>query len=154
MGFSRQEYLSQLPMLPPGIFLIQGSNLCPLYWQVVSSPLSLLGSQQKTGFCHLVAQSCPTLCDPVDCSTPGIPVLHHLPEFAQTHVHGVSDAVQPSCPLLSPSSLLTTIFGVSYTWILTLTCLATVSPKCFSRGTGSRGISSFLTKSPCPHETS
>ena len=104
MGFSRQESWNTLPFPPPGIFLIQGSNLCPLYWQVVSSPLSLLGSQQKTGFCHLVAQSCPTLCDPVDCSTPGIPVLHHLPEFAQTHVHGVSDAVQPSCPLLSPSS--------------------------------------------------
>ena len=39
---------------------------------------------------------CPTLCDPMDCSTPGFPVLHHLPEFAQTHVHWVSDAIQSS----------------------------------------------------------
>ena len=46
---------------------------------------------------------CLTLCDPMDCSTPGFPVLHHLLEFAQTHVHWVSDANQPSCPLLSPS---------------------------------------------------
>ena len=37
--------------------------------------------------CCSVAQSCPALCDPMDCSTPGFPVLHHLPEFAQTHVH-------------------------------------------------------------------
>ena len=50
-----------------------------------------------------VAQSCPTLCDPMDCSTPGFPVHHHLPELAQTHVHWVSDAIQPSHPLPSPS---------------------------------------------------
>ena len=43
-----------------------------------------------------------TLCDPVDCSTPGFPVLHCLPEFAQTHAHGVGDAIQPSHPLSSP----------------------------------------------------
>ena len=46
--------------------------------------------------CCSVAQSCPTLCDPMDCSTPGFPVLHHLPELAQTHVHWVGDAIQPS----------------------------------------------------------
>ena len=45
----------------------------------------------------------PTLCDPMDCSTPGFPVLHHLLEFSQTHVHWVSDAIQPSDPLPSPS---------------------------------------------------
>ena len=50
-----------------------------------------------------VAQSCPTLCDPVDCSTPGLPVHQQLPELAQTHVHRVGDAIQPSRPLLSPS---------------------------------------------------
>ena len=43
-------------------------------------------------------------CGPVDCNTSGFPVLHHLPEFAQTHVHRVSDAIQPSHPLSSPSS--------------------------------------------------
>ena len=50
-----------------------------------------------------VAQSCPTLCDPMNHSTPGLPVHHHLLEFTQTHVHRVSDAIQPSHPLLSPS---------------------------------------------------
>ena len=50
-----------------------------------------------------VAQSCPTLCDPMDCSTPGFPVPHQLLELTLSHVHGVSDAIQPSHPLLSPS---------------------------------------------------
>ena len=52
-----------------------------------------------------VAQSCPTLCDPMDCGTPGFPDYHQLPELAQTHVHRVSDAIQPSHPLSSPSPL-------------------------------------------------
>ena len=50
-----------------------------------------------------VAQSCPTLCDPMNRSTPGLPIHHQLPEFTQTHVHRVGDAIQPSHPLLSPS---------------------------------------------------
>ena len=50
-----------------------------------------------------VAQSCPILCDPMNCSTPGLPVHHQLPEFTQTHVHWVGDAIQPSHPLLSLS---------------------------------------------------
>ena len=50
-----------------------------------------------------VAQSCPTLCDPMNRSTPGLPVHHQLPEFTQTHVHRVRDAIQPSHPLSSPS---------------------------------------------------
>ena len=49
-----------------------------------------------------VTQSCPTLCDPMNCSTPGLLVHHQLPEFTQTHVHRVGDAIQPSHPLLSP----------------------------------------------------
>ena len=49
-----------------------------------------------------VAQSCPTLCDPMNRSTPGLPVHHQLPEFTQTHVHPVGDAIQPSYPLWSP----------------------------------------------------
>ena len=59
--------------------------------------------------CSSVAQSCPTLCDPMDCSTPGFPVLHCLPELAQTPVHRVGDAIQPAHPrsplLLLPSVL-------------------------------------------------
>ena len=50
-----------------------------------------------------VTQSCPTLCDPMNHSTPGLPVHHQLPEFTQTHVHRVSDVIQPPHPLLSPS---------------------------------------------------
>ena len=58
-------------------------------------------------FCGLqfssVTQSCPTLCDPMNRSMPGLPVHHQLPEFTQTHVHRVGDAIQPSHPLSSPS---------------------------------------------------
>ena len=61
--------------------------------------LGLLDIVQLTS----VDQSCPTLCDPVDCSMPGLPVHHQLPEFNQTHVHWVSDVIQPSHPLSYPS---------------------------------------------------
>ena len=50
-----------------------------------------------------VTQSCPTLCDTMNCNTPDLPVHYQLPEFTQTHVHRVSDAIQPSHPLSSPS---------------------------------------------------
>ena len=50
-----------------------------------------------------VGQSCPTLCDPMNCSTPGLPVHHQLVEFTQTHVHWVGDAIKPFHPLSSPS---------------------------------------------------
>ena len=53
-----------------------------------------------------VAQLGPTLCNPMNCSTPGLPVHHQLPESTQTHVHWVGDAIQPSHPLLSPSQML------------------------------------------------
>ena len=62
-------------------------------WEIVGPP-SLI-------FCS-VAQSCQTLCNPMDCSTPGFPVLHYLPELVQTHVHWIADAIQPSHPLSSP----------------------------------------------------
>ena len=86
-----------------GIFPTQGSNLCLLHWQVGSLPL-----HHREPYCqHVqirsVAQSCPTLCDPMNRSTPGLPVHHQLLEFIQTHVHRVSDAIQPSHPLSSPS---------------------------------------------------
>ena len=62
-------------------------------------------SYQRKVFCCwcCVAQSCPTLWDPMDCSTPGLPVLHNLLELTQTHVHWLDDAIQPSHPLSSPS---------------------------------------------------
>ena len=53
--------------------------------------------------CCSVCQWCPTLCNPMGCSMPGFPVLHHLPEIVQTHVHWVGDAIQPSHPLSSLS---------------------------------------------------
>ena len=57
--------------------------------------------------CCSVAQSFLTFCDPMDCSTPGLPVPHHLLKFAQVHVHCIGDAIQPSLPLMpsSPSAL-------------------------------------------------
>ena len=67
---------------------------------IVSSPgpLHTLSLQFSS-----VAQPCPTLCDPTDCSTPGLPFYYQLLEFIQTHVHWVSDAIQPSHPPSSPS---------------------------------------------------
>ena len=59
----------------------------------------------KNKFVCSVAKACPVLCDPMDCSTPGFSVLHHLLEFGQTHAHWVSDAIQPSHPLSPPSPL-------------------------------------------------
>ena len=61
------------------------------------------GAENHYCCCCSVAQSCLTLCNPVNCSTPGFPVLHHLPEFAHTHVHWVGDAIYPSHSLSPPS---------------------------------------------------
>ena len=60
-------------------------------------------SCNRDSCCCSVAKSCLTLCDLMDCSTPGFPVLHYLPKFAQTHVHWVDDAIWLSHPLSSPS---------------------------------------------------
>ena len=68
-------------------------------YSLSSSNFSLTGID----CCCSVAQLCPPLCDPMDCSMPGFPVHHHLVEFAQTHVHWIGDAIQPSHPLLFPS---------------------------------------------------
>ena len=63
----------------------------------------LMGHQFSSVQFSSVAQSCPTLCNPMNRSTPGLPVHHQLPEFTQTCVHRVGDAIQPSHPLSSPS---------------------------------------------------
>ena len=65
-----------------------------------ASEVTLLGNRAQFSS---VAQSCLTLCDPMDCSMPGLPVHHQLLELAQIHVHRVRDAIQPSNPLSSPS---------------------------------------------------
>ena len=101
-GFSRQEYWNGLPCLPSGDLPDPGFKLRSPALQVDSLPSEPPGKPYIYQI-RSVAQSCPTLCDPMNRSTPGLPVLHQLPEFTQTHVHRVSDAIQPSHPLLSPS---------------------------------------------------
>ena len=108
MEFSSQEYWSGLLFPTPGIFHIKGLNqslLHLLYWQVYF--LSLAPLEKPLRFSSVqfssVTQSCPTLCNWMDSSTPGLLVYHQLPELTQTHVHWVSDAIQPSHPLSSPS---------------------------------------------------
>ena len=105
MGFFRQEYWN---------VLLQGNLPDP-----ETKPASLTAPTLAGGFLTTsttwealtvyqfqfssVAQSCPALCDPMDCSTPGLPVHHQLLEFTQTHVHWGGDAMQPSHPLSCPS---------------------------------------------------
>ena len=74
----------------------------PKRWCCESVALNMPANLEKVQFSS-VTQLCPTLCDPMDCSTPGLPVYHQLPEFTQTHAHRVGDAIQPSPPLSSPS---------------------------------------------------
>ena len=89
------------------IFPAQGSNACLLTflaWKADSLPLFHLGSLRFPSVqFSAVAQSCLTLCNPMNRSMPGLPVHHQIPECTQTHVHRYSDAIQPSHPLLSPS---------------------------------------------------
>ena len=93
-GFSRQEYWSGLPCPPPGDLPHSGIEPTSLTSPVLAGEFFIFSS---------VAQSCPTLCDPMNCSTPGLPVHHQLPEFTQTHIRWVGDAIWPSHPLSSPS---------------------------------------------------
>ena len=72
-------------------------------YNYVVSLLSKLNNMAPSVQFSSVAQSCPALHDPMNCSTPGLPVHHQLPESTQTHVHCVSDAIQTTHPLLSPS---------------------------------------------------
>ena len=86
-------------------------HISPLFWIsfLFRSPQSI----EQNSLCYTVGphsvqfssvvQSCPTLCNPMDCSTPGLPVHHQLPDFTQTHVRWVGVAIQPSYPLSSPS---------------------------------------------------
>ena len=97
------------------LFVIQRSLRIrqTIKWQITEDPSENKGRMFRICKCgernmssvqfSSVVQSCLTLCDPMNCSTPGLLVHHQLPEFTQTHVHQVSDAIQPSHPLLSPS---------------------------------------------------
>ena len=97
-GFSGKNIGVHCHFLPQGIFPTQGLNPCLLHWWANSLLLSYWGSHSAAS-----VQSCPTLCDPMDYSTPDFPVHRQLLEFTQTHVHWVGDAIQPSHPLLCPS---------------------------------------------------
>ena len=108
----RLQRWGSLPGLgrPPG-----GGNGHPLQYSCLENPMDrgswwfiihrVAKSQTRLKQLQIrsVAQSCPTLCDPMNRSTPGLPVQHQLPEFTETHVHRLSDAIQPSHPLSFPS---------------------------------------------------
>ena len=85
-----------------------GENICIkltwMYWQLVKTFLQIFRKTFSLLQFSSVTQSCPTLCEPMNHSTPGFPVHHQLPEFTQTPVHQVGDAIQPSHPLSSPFS--------------------------------------------------
>ena len=78
-------------------------NFPLFHFQLLMIFLKSIKEKQSSVQFSSVAQSCPTLYDPMNLSTPGLPVHHQLPEFIQTHVHWVGDAIQPSHPLSSPS---------------------------------------------------
>ena len=88
--------------LEPDMEQWTGSKLGKEYIKAVFCHLACLTFTQSSDQFSSVAQSCPTLCDPMNRSTPGLPVHHQLPGFTQIHVHRVSDAIQPSHPLSSP----------------------------------------------------
>ena len=123
MGFSRQECWSGQPFPSPGDIpnpeikptslttptLARGFFTTSATWKPIYNIIYIIYIYiYITVLAHIqsansVTQSCPTLCDPMNRSTPGLPVHHQLPEFTQTHVHRVGDAIQPSHSLLSPS---------------------------------------------------
>ena len=102
MEFSRQYTRVGCNYLIQGIFQTNGLNPGILHCRQILYSLSHQACLRLTQFSS-VTQLCPTLCDPMDCSMPGLPVHHQLLELIQTHVHRVSDAIQLSHPLPSPS---------------------------------------------------
>jgi len=96
MGFPKQEYWGGSPFPPPGDLPNPGIKITS---PALAGRFFTTESLQSSS----VAQLCLTLRNPMDCSTPGLPVHYQLPEFTQTHVHRVGDAIQPSHPLSTPS---------------------------------------------------
>ena len=90
-----------LPSIFPRIRVFSNESALCIRW-----PKDWSFSFNISSCCCSVTQSCPTLCDPVDCSAPGLPVPHHLLQFAQVHVHCIGDATWPSDPLMSSSPAL------------------------------------------------
>ena len=113
LEFPSQECWSCLSFPPSGDLPTQGSNPCLLHWQVDSVLLSHMGSPIYI-FSSVQSLNCVRLfCNPMDCSLPGFPVLHHLPEFAQTHVHWVSDAIPTISSSIVPLSSFPQFFPAS-----------------------------------------
>ena len=108
--------LGTIPDLISGLEDLLENNVCPLQHSGLENSMDFtvygvpkrwtwlndFQNEQDIQFSSVV-QSCPTLCDPMNRSTPGLPVHHQLLEFTQPHIHWVSDAIQPSHPLSSPS---------------------------------------------------
>ena len=99
-----QAYATAAPTIWKFIFRSQSNFawLCPQSQNCLFGTIECISQIEFCKFSS-VSQSCPTLCDPMNRSTPGLPVYHQLPEFTQTLVHRVSDAIQPSHPRSSPS---------------------------------------------------
>ena len=96
-------------------------------------PLKKVANNKSHCFCCSVAKWCTTLWDPMDCGTPRSPVLHYFPEFAQTHVHWVGDAIQPSHPLWSPSPPALNLSQSLFQWVISLfQCVCIRWPKYWS----------------------
>ena len=90
------------PVFTGRIYSELSASIGTVLWdRFVDAPACCLKVCPNT--CCSLSKLCPTLCDLMDYSTPGFPILHHLPELAQTHVHWVGDAIQPPAPLLPPS---------------------------------------------------
>ena len=107
MEFSKQKSWSGLPCPLPGEHPNSGIEAKSSALQADSLPSEPPGKPMDDGSVQFssVAQLCPTLCNPLNRSTPGLPVHHQLLESTETHIHRVSDAIQPSHPLSSPSPL-------------------------------------------------
>ena len=97
------RYVLDLLTLSSMILLYEKTSLGLSFNLLILFSMSNLLLNLSVNLNSSVAQSCPTLCDPIECSTPGLPVHHQLLEFTHTHVHWVGDATQPSHPLSSPS---------------------------------------------------
>ena len=111
-------------------------TLCvPELWVAGSWDKVVVLRNWEMNCCCSVAPSCLTPCDPMDCSTPGFPVLHRLPELAQTHVHWVGDAIQSSHPLSSPFSSCPQSFPASGSFLMS---------QLFTSGGQSSGISASV----------
>ena len=97
------DCISNLSFSPFPASMLSLCNPARVPFQPITQPRDFLWQKGFSVQFSSVAQSCPTLWDPMNCSTPGLPVHHQLPEFTQTRVHRVGDAIQPSHPLSSPS---------------------------------------------------